>query len=152
MGRSPGGEVATHSTILVWEITWTEESDRIQPMGLQRVSHNLMTEHTQHFTTVLKPFCLKYLFHRLLIYLYACSPKAHSLSFSVFSIVLGNEKEFYKYLWTKSNWFWLTEMQIIVYFSLYKFAYIPLHQSNFSTSVLWTEAQWLWTLFVKWWG
>ena len=49
--------MATHLTILVWEILWTEESDRIQPMGLQRVSHNLTTEHTQHFTTVLKPFC-----------------------------------------------------------------------------------------------
>ena len=28
-------ETATHSSILAWEITWTEESGRIQSMGLQ---------------------------------------------------------------------------------------------------------------------
>ena len=30
-------EMATHSGILVWEIPWTEESGRLQPMQLQRV-------------------------------------------------------------------------------------------------------------------
>ena len=33
-------EMATHSNILVWEIPWTEEPGRLQPMGLQRVGHN----------------------------------------------------------------------------------------------------------------
>ena len=33
-------EMATHSSILVWEIPWTEESGRIQSMGLQRVRHD----------------------------------------------------------------------------------------------------------------
>ena len=31
-------EVATHSSILVWRIPWTEEPGGLQPMGLQRVS------------------------------------------------------------------------------------------------------------------
>ena len=33
-------EMATHSSILAWEILWTEESGRLQCMGLQRVRHN----------------------------------------------------------------------------------------------------------------
>ena len=38
-GQSLGGEdpvekeTATHSSILAWEIPWTEEPDRLQPMG-----------------------------------------------------------------------------------------------------------------------
>ena len=30
-------ELATHSSILAWEIPWTEEPGRLQSMGLQRV-------------------------------------------------------------------------------------------------------------------
>ena len=30
-------EMVTHSNILVWKIPWTEESGRLQSMGLQRV-------------------------------------------------------------------------------------------------------------------
>ena len=30
-------EVATHSSILVWEIPWTEKPGRLQCMGLQRI-------------------------------------------------------------------------------------------------------------------
>ena len=33
-------EMATHSSILAWEIPWTEESDRLQSKGSQRVRHN----------------------------------------------------------------------------------------------------------------
>ena len=33
-------EVATHFRILAWEIPWTEEPDRLQSMGLQRVGHD----------------------------------------------------------------------------------------------------------------
>ena len=36
-GRSPGEEMATHSSILAWEVPWTEEAGRLQSMGLQRV-------------------------------------------------------------------------------------------------------------------
>ena len=32
-------EIATHSSILVWKTLWTEESGRIQSMGLLRVKH-----------------------------------------------------------------------------------------------------------------
>ena len=39
-GRSPGEEMATHSTIVAWKIPWTEEPGRLQYMGLQRVGHD----------------------------------------------------------------------------------------------------------------
>ena len=37
-------EIATHSSILAWEIPWTEEPGRLQSMGSQRVKHNLVTK------------------------------------------------------------------------------------------------------------
>ena len=33
-------EMANHSSILVWEIPWTEEPGRPQSMGSQRVGHD----------------------------------------------------------------------------------------------------------------
>ena len=33
-------EMATHFKILAWEIPWTEESDRLQSMGLPTVGHD----------------------------------------------------------------------------------------------------------------
>ena len=33
-------EMATHCSILAWEITWTEEPGGLQSMGSQRVGHN----------------------------------------------------------------------------------------------------------------
>ena len=36
-------EMATHSSILAWEIPWTEEPGRLQYMGLQKIGHDLGT-------------------------------------------------------------------------------------------------------------
>ena len=33
-------EMATHSSILAWRISWTEESGRLQSTGSQRVGHD----------------------------------------------------------------------------------------------------------------
>jgi len=33
-------EMTTHSSILAWRIPWTEESGRLQSLGLQRVGHD----------------------------------------------------------------------------------------------------------------
>jgi len=33
-------EMATHSSILAWEIPWTEEPGGLQSMGSQRVRHD----------------------------------------------------------------------------------------------------------------
>ena len=40
-------EMATHSSILAWEIPWTEESGGLQSMGSQRVGYDLVTEQRQ---------------------------------------------------------------------------------------------------------
>ena len=37
-------EMATHSSIIAWEIQWTEEPGGLQSMGSQRVRHNLVTK------------------------------------------------------------------------------------------------------------
>ena len=34
------GEMATHSSILAWEIPWTEEPGRLQSMWSQRLGHD----------------------------------------------------------------------------------------------------------------
>ena len=33
-------EMATHASIIAWEIPWKEEPGRLQSMGLQRVGHD----------------------------------------------------------------------------------------------------------------
>ena len=38
--------VETHSSILAWEIPWTEEPGELQSMGSKRAGHNLAAEHT----------------------------------------------------------------------------------------------------------
>ena len=37
-------EMATHSSILAWEIPWTGELGGLQPMGSRRVGHDSTTE------------------------------------------------------------------------------------------------------------
>ena len=43
--------MATHSSILAWEISWTEEPGKLQSMGLQRVRHDLVTQQ-QHKSVI----------------------------------------------------------------------------------------------------
>ena len=38
-------QTATYSSILAWEILWTEEPDGLQSMGRKRVRHDLATKH-----------------------------------------------------------------------------------------------------------
>ena len=40
-------EMATHSSVLAWEIAWTVEPGGPQSMGSQRVGHNLVTKEQQ---------------------------------------------------------------------------------------------------------
>ena len=40
MGRTLEKEMAVHSSILAWEIPWTEEPGGLQSMRSQRVGHN----------------------------------------------------------------------------------------------------------------
>ena len=60
--RSLGGddpleeEKAVHSSILTWEIQWTEEPGRIPSMGLQRIRHDLVTKQQSHSSPVQSHF------------------------------------------------------------------------------------------------
>ena len=40
-------EIATHSSILAWEILWRKKPGGLQSMGSQRVGHNLATKQQQ---------------------------------------------------------------------------------------------------------
>ena len=40
-------EMATHSSILAWEISWTEEPGGLQSMGLQGVGQDLSSKQQQ---------------------------------------------------------------------------------------------------------
>ena len=40
-------EMATHSSILAWEIPWTEELDGLQSRGHKSLGRNLMTKQQQ---------------------------------------------------------------------------------------------------------
>ena len=40
-------EMATHPSILAWEIPWTEEPGRLLSTGSQRVRHDLVTKQQQ---------------------------------------------------------------------------------------------------------
>ena len=40
-------KMATHSNILAWKITWTEEPGGLQSMESQRGGYNLATEHAR---------------------------------------------------------------------------------------------------------
>ena len=42
-------EMTSHSSILAWEIPWTEEPGGLQSMGLQKVGYDQLTEHTLCF-------------------------------------------------------------------------------------------------------
>ena len=47
--------MATHSSILALEISWTEEPDGLQFMGSQRVRHDLVNNtHTQMYSSFFK--------------------------------------------------------------------------------------------------
>ena len=45
-------EMATHSSILAWKISWTEEPDGLQSRGLQRVEHDWVTNTYTYLITV----------------------------------------------------------------------------------------------------
>ena len=40
--------MATHSSILAWKISWTEELGGLQSMESQRVKHDLAAKHVYH--------------------------------------------------------------------------------------------------------
>ena len=50
-GRSPGEGMATHFSILAWEIPWTEDPGRLQSQGSQKSGHDLENYNTNELYT-----------------------------------------------------------------------------------------------------
>ena len=58
-GRSLEKEMATHSSILAWEIPWAEELGGLQSMGSQRVGQDLVAkQQKQQISSILKFLCV----------------------------------------------------------------------------------------------
>ena len=51
-------EIAAHSSILAWRIPIDREPGELQSMGLQRVRHNLTTEHTHTSVFYIRVFSI----------------------------------------------------------------------------------------------
>ena len=49
-------EMATHSSILAWEIPWTEEPGGLQSMGSHRVGHDWAHQHQKQHCILMTPF------------------------------------------------------------------------------------------------
>ena len=56
--------MATHSSVLAWEIPSTEEPGGLQSMGSQRVGHNLVTN-SKTATENSKPYALISILHQI---------------------------------------------------------------------------------------
>ena len=60
-------EMATHSSILAWKISWTEEPGGLQSMGSQRVGHDWATSLTHSqincYENVCTDFCMNIKLH-----------------------------------------------------------------------------------------
>ena len=77
-------EMATHSSILAWEIPWTEEPSRLESVGLRkkktkkRVGYNLAAKQ-QHFLFVCLFVSFIFISWRLITLQY-CSGFCHTLT------------------------------------------------------------------------
>ena len=56
-------EMATHSSMLAWEIPWTEEPGGLQSMGSQRFVHDIATKQQHEYGRNLRKI-LQYLFRK----------------------------------------------------------------------------------------
>ena len=54
-------EMATRSSILAWEISWTEEPGGLQFLELQRVGHDLVTERSEQSSDSIAKLTLLYI-------------------------------------------------------------------------------------------
>ena len=59
-------EMATHSSILAWEIPWTEESGGLQSIGSQGVGQDLVTKPQQQQSVCMKQMVDECLLHILI--------------------------------------------------------------------------------------
>ena len=88
-------EMATHSSILAWRIPWTEESGKLQSMGLQRVGHDWAYKHCMNCIkkqTELKNLSLSWLCRSYFFSLVELLSSFH-IETNTFSPIVGNGLE-----------------------------------------------------------
>ena len=72
---SPGEEIVTHSSILTWEISWTEEPAGLQSMGsqesdmIEQENHHYPCGHTYTHTDILYTYIHRYIHKEIHVYL-----------------------------------------------------------------------------------
>ena len=86
-------EMATHSSILAWEIPWREEPGRLQSMGSQRVRHDW----AMFLSPSLSPLTLSI---------------SASQAINLDSVASASQARLYCKLWYLSFFFFLSVMQI----------------------------------------
>ena len=65
--RLLGKEIATHSSVLAWEIPWTEETGGLLSMRSQRVKHDSVTkEQIVCYSQIKAMFSKEFFIHALL--------------------------------------------------------------------------------------
>ena len=50
-------EMVIHSSVLAWEIPGTEEPDRLQTTGSQRVAHDNCAQHSSTYICAIESLC-----------------------------------------------------------------------------------------------
>ena len=111
--------MATHSSILAWEISWTEEPGGLQSMGLRRAGHNWASklqlgawkEISFWFSDIYSVFNNP-LYKQP--HAHTCTPSSHQLKILLYTIIvliLDSIYIFFKMIWFASRqhgWLWLT--------------------------------------------
>ena len=78
-------EIATHSSIPAWEISWTEEPGRLQSMGLKRVGHDSVTIFSHSEGCLFTLLIVSFLVQKLLILI-----RPHLFIFAFISNIVGS--------------------------------------------------------------
>ena len=60
--------MATHSSVLAWEVSQTEEPDGLESMGMQRVGHDSATKQQHTNITAFPQFCNVYFVFQILAF------------------------------------------------------------------------------------
>ena len=98
--------MTTHSSILAWEILWTEEPGGLQFMGLQRVRYNWATEHACMPHLWIHPWLVL----TLLAYLYVSwtkqTNKQKNYHVALGPSILSTWKAFHAFIWSHSTICW----------------------------------------------
>ena len=126
-------EMAIHSSTIAWKIPWTEEPDRLQSMGSQRVRHNWATSLSLSLSIIFITINNTLI---LLITLNIIIPYGWG-NFSKQKICLSSGATFYLDLLIFMSW-WFLQLSLFSYFLLEILHFFLLHKYKRSLG-LWPQ-------------